>query len=329
MSETQAVKPNKMNIAVMVPTLSHSVEYSFTLGLQSCLPVDQYNIIYLPLGWIDANNAGNGQAALLHKALRFSDLHGILIYGAGITNRVKPEYISEITDCYPNVPIINIGNRIPDLASVIIDNRTPFRQFAYHLVKNKGCSRIAFVRGPDDNYDANERYAGFKEGLMECGQSLNPAYDWPGQFSIGSGSLAVQHHFFKADQPPQAIVCANDLSAIGVLTQLIEMGVKVPEDCLVIGFDDLDYSKVIPVPLSSGRYPVFDLGAVAAKLLIDWLQGSAPAAITEISSSVIFRQSTDDDGDPRSQLALLLKDERAFYSRDSNSDRLHINRAIS
>lgn len=329
MSEAAADSARKKNIAIMVPTLSHSVEYSFTLGIQSQLPSERFNLLFMSLGWIEASTANSGQAALLHETLHFSDLDGILIYSAGITNRVRSDYISQITDCYPQIPIVNVGNINPTLPSVVVDNQTPFREFAHHLVKTKGCSQIAFVGGPEGNFDALQRLAGFEQGLAECGQTLAAEYCWPGQFSVSSGGLAVRHHYGQNSPPPEAIVCANDLSAIGVMNQLIDMGIRIPEQCLVVGFDDLEYSKVIPIPLSTGRYPIFEMGATAARHLIDWLEGRQPVSVTEVPSSVVFRTSSGDEGDPRSQIVKLRERQHTFYSRDSNSDRLLINRAIN
>lgn len=319
----------KRNVAIMVPTLSHSVEYNFGLGVRAGLPESQFNLLYMSVGWIEDQYKDLGYASRLHNAIDFEDLDGIIIYGAGITNRTLPKSIHEITHCYPEIPIINAGNIVHDLPCVVFDNRTPFRHFVKHLVEVKDCQRIAFVNGPVGNYDAQERRAGFLEGLNAYGLTLEPQLDWPGQFGIGSGSFAVQQFLQKSKQIPDAIVCANDLTAMGVVNELLDQGYKVPEHVKVIGFDDLEYSKQSKVPLSTGRYPIFTMGRVASEEMIEWLAGRKPEPVVEVETSVIFRQSTGDLGDPRSQIALNVDSDRSYFSRDSNSDRLLLSRAIN
>ncbi len=320
---------NKKNVAVMVPTLSHAVEYNFSLGVRAGLPLDEFNITYMSVGWIESSDEHTKKARLLHQTLNFDDLDGIIMYGAGITNRSHPESVSMITNYYPDIPVINVGNVVGFHPSVVFDNRAPFRSFVQHLVVQKGCQRIAFVGGPIDNYDAIERRAGYIEGLEAQGLSLNKEYDWPGDFSVGSGCFAIRNYFNKAAIPPEAIVCANDLIALGVVNELLDIGLRVPEDVMVVGFDDLEYNKVIHVPLTTGRYPIFNMGKTASREMIEWLKGTKPQAVISADSSVIFRKSTGDDGDPRSQIATQTGNDRWFYSRDSNSDRLLINQAIN
>lgn len=313
----------------MVPTLSHSVEYNFALGVRAGLPDGEFNLLYMSVGWIEHQYKDLGYASRLHETLDFEDLDGIIVYGAGITNRTVPESIHEITQCYPSVPIINAGNIVDDLPSVVFDNRNPFKCFVKHLVEEKGCRRIAFVNGPEDNYDAQERRLGFLEGLSSYGMSLDPELDWPGLFGIGSGSFAVQQFLQKSIEIPDAIVCANDLSAMGVVNELLDQGFKVPEQIKVIGFDDLEYSKQSKVPLSTGRYPIFNMGKVASQEIISWLEGKEPKPLIEVDTTVVFRKSTGDSGDPRSQISLIADSDRSYFSRDSNSDRLLISRAIN
>jgi len=319
----------KRNIALIVPTLSQSVEYSFTLGVRDGLPEDEYNILYIASGWIEDEEEDSGLAAKLHKIISFADLDGVIIYGAGIANRVTPEAVKVITDCYPGIPIVNVGNVLDGFPSVIVDNRNPFKAFVSHLYEQKNCRSIAFLGGPEDNYDAIERRAAFRSAMQQYGLELPESLDWKGHFSIGSGSFAVANYLEKFTQLPDAVVCANDLSAIGVVNELLSHGIRIPEDIKVVGFDDLEYSKLVQVPLSTGRYPIFNMGGCAAKTMTDWLNGQTPDLKIVAESSVIFRQSTGDYGSPESQLYEQINLKYHYFSRDSNADRLKISRAVN
>lgn len=324
-----AARASRKHIAVIVPTLSHSVEHNFVLGLRRSFAEYGHQLIAIAAGWIEHRHQHAGVASLLHNAIPFSDLDGVVIYGAGVANRAQPDAVLEITAQYPNIPIINAGNILSGVPSVIFDNRKPFREFVDHLVLKKKVKRIAFLSGPDDNYDAGERRAGFMEGLSGHGIALPEEFDWRGEFSVGSGSFAVRDFFESNLMLPEAIVCANDLSALGVINELTDRGYRVPEDTMVIGFDDLEYSKAVKVPLTTGRYPIYDMGKVAGEAMHRWIQGNAPTELIMAESTNVYRQSTGDNGDPRSQIAIQEGSERWYYSRDSNSDRLQINRAIN
>jgi DNA-binding LacI/PurR family transcriptional regulator len=318
----------KKNILLMVPTISHAVEFNFCQGVRSELPESEFNILHMTVGWIEAEEAGLGYSTSIHRLVNEAEIDGVIVYGAGITNRSHPEAIYEITNCYPNIPLVNVGNIVDRHPSIVFDNRAPFREFVRHLHVNRDYQTIAFLNGPPGNYDAEERKAGFLEGLAEYGLALAPEHDWPGSFGTGSGSFAVAEYFKQGHTIPDAIVCANDLMAIGVENELISRGYRIPEDCAVVGFDDLEYSKDIPVPLSTGRYPIVEMGRLAASTLRQWIQGKTPETVLRADSSVIYRQSTGDDGDPKSQLAKLREDGPRYFARDSNSDRLLISRAF-
>lgn len=329
-SETPQSDTDRRSIVIMVPTLSHSVEFNFSLGVESVISEANYNILYMPVGWIEPEMAGTGLSKKFHQAFRTDDIAGIIVYGAGITNRGWPDDIKEITDCYPGIPIINVGNIVTGCPSVITNNREPCRAIIRHLVETKGCRKIALINGPDHNFDANERRAGVIEGLKEFKLTLAPELDWPGQFGISSGSFALRQYLQDYPEPPDAIVCANDLMAIGVEQELASLGYRVPDDVMVTGFDDLEYSTDIPVPLTSVRYPAWDMGHCAAQEMLSWLKNNTPPPlIIKTNCSLIFRASTGDNGDPNSQVSQPSYTLRHYFSRDTNSDRLHISRAFN
>jgi LacI family transcriptional regulator len=131
-----------------------------------------------------------------------------------------------------------------------------------------GHERILFVKGPEENRDAQERLQGYREAM--AGRAT--AGELPGDFTEAGGYQAgIQA--LAILPPPTAIFAANDASAIGVSRALQERGVRIPEDISLAGFDDIPLARYMTPPLTSIRAPIAELGASAAERLLQKLEG--------------------------------------------------------
>lgn len=149
--------------------------------------------------------------------------------------------------------------------SVAVDDLHGGRLAARHLV-DQGHERIAFIGGPASIPQVADRLAGCREVCEESGAALE-VFATPG-LNVAAGRGAVEQMLGEADQPT-AVFCANDLVALGALQGLTMHGVKVPQECAIIGYDDIDFAAAAAVPLSSVRQPRAQLGRTAAQLLFD------------------------------------------------------------
>ena len=99
------------------------------------------------------------------------------------------------------------------------------------------------------------------------------------------------------DHEPDAVFCANDLAALGVLRGLVERGCRVPDDVALVGFDDIQFAEIAVVPLTTIRQPAHALGTAAAKLLVD--EVNHPDHVhshTSFTPELVIRQSTGPGG---------------------------------
>ncbi len=146
-----------------------------------------------------------------------------------------------------------------------IDNHAGARAMVAHLVAN-GRASIAFIAGPDGNFDASERLRGYRDALAEL---LPQAQAWvlPGDFSEASGQRAAQD-LLAAPRRPDAVFAANDMMALGCLFALLEAGVEVPGQVAVAGFDDIPLARYVRPALTTMRVDIAELGADAMRLLL-------------------------------------------------------------
>ena len=174
---------------------------------------------------------------------------------------------------------------------ISIDNARGAADMVRHLV-DLGHRRIAIIRGAAGNYDAAERLSGYRQALEDAGCMADPSLQVQGDFTEASGHRAARTLLALPD-PPTAIFCANDSMAIGALSALHELGIRVPGDVTVVGFDDIPLARYMNPPLSSVHVPIFEMGERAARRLIAALAGekSLPPRHERLPTRLVIRAS--------------------------------------
>ncbi|NNE10539.1 MAG: LacI family DNA-binding transcriptional regulator [Gemmatimonadetes bacterium] len=176
--------------------------------------------------------------------------------------------IAEISRHFP-VILLNPGFAVENCGSVGIANREGARSVVRHL-RSFGHRRIAILRGPVGNTDAEERLRGYREAIG-AGETQHQPLELQGDFSKSSGVLACDA-LLRFDPLPDAVFAANDYMAIGLLTALLEKGIRVPEDIAVAGFDDIALARYTNPPLTTVTADAYRLGATAVRR---WFSASA------------------------------------------------------
>lgn len=151
------------------------------------------------------------------------------------------------------------------------DNRLGAYTAVRHLLQ-LGHRRIAHIQGPLSYQCSHERYQGYTQALLEYGLTPDPALVMEGDFEIPSGR-AYARQLLSLEQRPTAIFSGNDNMAWGVLEMAEEMGLRVPDDVAVVGFDDTVPSLHKRPPLTTVRQPFHEMGQRAAEVLL-WLVDS-------------------------------------------------------
>ncbi|MBN2008021.1 LacI family DNA-binding transcriptional regulator [candidate division KSB1 bacterium] len=167
---------------------------------------------------------------------------------------------------YPFVMLDRIHNYTTNL--VDINNQ----ESAYNAVKyllELGHTRIAYFAGPPYSAHDNDRLVGYQNALVEHGVPVRKNYTVPVGSYIENGYEAGIEFFSSIPELPTAVLCFNDLSAIGLINALLELNLRVPDDVSVIGFDDIEFCSSVKIPLTTVRIPAFDIGKTATDLLIE------------------------------------------------------------
>lgn len=167
-----------------------------------------------------------------------------------------------------NLPTVLLNCRIKDVAfnSINIDNFDGARRMVQHLVEH-GHRRIAIIKGTEKNLDAEERLAGYVQAIGDAGIDPSESIVMEGNFMDSSGYEAAQK-ILALSPRPTAIFASNDSMAIGALSALREVGVSVPHEMALAGFDDIPIARYLTPALTSVHVPISDLGAMAIQRLL-------------------------------------------------------------
>lgn len=168
------------------------------------------------------------------------------------------------------IPIVLLSGRgdFPTAVTVRVDNEQAMRDLAEHLVTVHGVTSVGFVTGSKDSPDSVVRTSAFLDAIAELGGSAR-AHDLLESDWTSAGGEAAMRERLTLDRPlPRAIACANDQTAVGVIYALGERGIRVPDDVIVTGFDDISLTRYFNPSLTTIRQSGSILGEVAVDALV-------------------------------------------------------------
>ena len=190
-----------------------------------------------------------------------------------VNNIRYPQVIEEIAELVRKTkkPAISISNKLPGFYYVGIDNRASMTTMIDHRYTVHNCRRFWFIMGPKSNYENNIRTTALKEFMQEhhIAYQEHDFYFESYEFTCGyRGFTYMASHLAKDGQLPDAVMCASDNIAVGVLNAAEKLGYKVPDDFCVTGFDNFDKAAFYSPKVTTVGYIREDVGYLCADLLI-------------------------------------------------------------
>ncbi len=188
-------------------------------------------------------------------------------------------------------PLVLLNSPAAGHDAITIDNHGGAQAMMRHLAE-LGHTRIAFVKGPEENADATERLRAYRRALRLIGAVRSAELEFAGDFSEESG-FAAGLQILAATPRPTAVFASNDAMAVGVLSALSESGFSVPRDFSVVGFDDIPIARYLAPPLTTVKVDMAELGRRAFELLFESIGGGAAHTPRHecIPTTLVVRQS--------------------------------------
>jgi LacI family transcriptional regulator len=197
------------------------------------------------------------------------------------------------------IPVVTIDRRLSSAAvdSVTVNNRQAALEAAEHLIR-QGCRRVGFVAGPVQTTTGSGRLAGYRAALRAAGRTHDPALTAYADFRT-EGGYAATRQLLRLPEPPDGLLIANNLMTVGGMQAIAEAGLAVPDEIAVVGFDDVNWATALRPPLSVVTQPTYEIGQVAAEMLLRRIGGedSAPRRVV-LKATLVQRGSSLRQGEP-------------------------------
>lgn len=258
----RGLKTNKtMTIGILIPSLENIFFTSIVSIIEDQLLEEGYGTIICDY---------KEDTALEKKKLEFlvnKNVDGIIMvsYGADKT------YIQELLD--KKIPLILLDRMIKgiDCDCVLADNLNASYQAVEALITRKH-KRIGIICGPEATYTADERRKGYVRVHEDYDLPIDEALLSASDYTVEGGYKALAD-FWRMGQRPTAVMVTNYEMTIGAIMAINDLGINVPSDLSIIGFDNIQMSKVVRPPLSIVEQPMKEIGETAARILIKRLKG--------------------------------------------------------
>lgn len=249
-------------VGVVIPDISNAFYSEVTRGIEDIATMYRYNII------LCNSDLQQERETQLIETLLEKQVDGLLFLGGTVREEQRRIYQ------HTNVPVVLVATEADDdaLPAVGIDQQQATYDATMHFIE-KGLKQIALIGGPlTDLVKGYPRYLGYRQALEDNQLEFDERLIRIGDYRYESGYQAMST-LLGLNELPEAVVVLSDEMAVGALHAILDTGRKVPDDIEVMGYNNIPIAAQIRPLLSTVDVPMYDLGAVAMRLLTKYMHG--------------------------------------------------------
>jgi len=281
-------------VGVLIPDLNNPIFPPIVRGLEDKLAAAGYVAL---LGNTDADASRERK---LFEQMRARHVDGFVLATATLHDQLLAEAAAA------ELPVVLMNRLAQDYSfpAVSVDNEQGSRMAVTHLAR-LGHTRIAHIAGPQEASTGVGRLRGFRDGMASYGLEVDEdLIAYAARYTVEEGARCGRE-LLAAHADITAVAAANDMLAVGCYAALDEAGRSCPDDISVIGFNDMPFIDRLRPPLTSVRFPHYQLGTEAAQLLLERISGGGgPVKILYLAPELIVRGSTAEPLAPAAQAGL-------------------------
>lgn len=268
-------------IGVLIPQLDHPFFSRLCFAIEKTLFDNDYRTFIC-----SAEEDSDKEETYVRMLVR-QRVDGVLMVPTGHSSENVQRLLEQ------NIPVILVDRVLPDVNTTKItsDNRRGGYIGMQHLLE-LGHRNIAVIGGPPYSDPMIQRMEGVWDALAEYGVDEHPELREIGSKRQFEMSHDVTMHLFKRKSPPTAIFSLTDLMAQGVMHAAAKLGLKLPDDLSIVGFDDIPLASYSIPPLTTVAQPIHDMGVVAASMLLEQIQYKTEPVDILLDTALQVRQST-------------------------------------
>lgn len=277
------IKKITNTIGLIIPDISNVFFSEITKGIEDFARHQGYNLILC-----NSNDSHSREIESINM-LNSQNIDGLIMIMSGESYGAKErKSLSLLKKISLHTVIIDCFNKVNEFSTVSIDNYRA-SEMAVEYLLSLGHKRIACITGPLGPQTNDDRLRGYAATLQKHNIPYDDSLIYEGDFHYQAGYDAVP---ILLPRHPTAILCLNDMMAYGAIKALQEQGISVPDDISVMGFDDIFFSQIIDVPLTTIHQPAYKMGEKSAELLLNELKDHTPPQNVIFKPMIKIRQST-------------------------------------
>ena len=261
----------KYKIALLIDSIYDEYENKLWYELTENSKSRDIHLISFVGGSVHSPFEQNSRRNVIYRLIDEKNIDGIISFSATLGGYAPRSEFESFLSRFAPVPIVHIGAAPGDDPAILIDNETGMRQLMEHLLTVHKYRQIAFIRGPEDNPEAELRFTVYKKVLQKYGITVNEDLIVQGDFCRISGARAVAVLLDNRKIHFDCVAAANDYMAIDAMKELQNRGIRVPEDIAVVGFDDLQESSCLMHPLTTVKQSIHDIACRALEMILNFL----------------------------------------------------------
>lgn len=247
-------------------------------------------------GRLQDPSGSSSPANIVYELAMTKFLDGLVSWASAVGGNLSGEETVAFHQRFSPLPMVSIALPMNNIPTVLIENYFGVKDLVAHFVKVHGFSRIAFIRGPENHFYAEERFRAYRDSLKELKIPLDDKLVTPaGDFDPSTGIKAISLFLDKRKLRPgidiQAIMTASDIFALSSMAELEFRGIHVPWDLAVAGFNDAVEGRFASTPLTTVRPPFYETGFTAVETLLDMIEGKDVPREIVLPGKMIVRKS--------------------------------------
>lgn len=278
------IRRNKDVVGFVVPEIWGEFYTDIINGLDDVASQEGFHLI------VASSHSKRNIVESILNFMQESLVDGIILMIPSMNEQVK----EIITKSKTPIVLITGKNEWGNISTVTIKNFQGTYSMTKFLVEQLGYQKIAVIRGPDENYDSSERLEGFISAMLEFGIPIKNEWILSGNFDVRSGELACSRLLAMIEKP-EVIFCFNDMMALGCYKHINKVGLSIPGDIAVVGFDHIMLSEIIHPTLTTVHVPKRELGSEAMNILLQLIRNknkNIEAKHIRVSTGIVVGGST-------------------------------------
>jgi phosphoserine phosphatase RsbU/P len=280
----------RCTLAILSDHVRNEYQNTILFGASDELREAGATVVLFAGGVLQSPDPSVAQRNALYDLVHPERIDGVIVLSP-LGNHIGPAELSAYCARFAPLPVCSVSVEMPATPCVLVDDASGMRQLLEHFVVAHRKRRVAFVRGPVGNVEAQRRYHAYRDVIDSHGIAFDAGLVTIGDFDAPSGVQAVRVLCDERRMQFDALIAANDNMAVGAMQALAERRIDVPGQIAVAGFDDIEEARFTTPPLTTVRQPLYDSGRRASRILLAMLRNEPHPNRVMMETQLILRES--------------------------------------